>query len=313
MTEEKNTVDYTIRGIPKSLDNTLNHLSTLTGTPKSVLVREKLIEVFTDRIKTFGMLNPLVAALDEIIAHHIKGEVLSEQVDNHYGTKWNIELRKLLDIKSDDDLQRILVSNTPYLTVRADQVMQESDKVPKSTSLWFALFAEVAFSTPEVVKQAWKTIFHSYSGERYYQFYNDVNALRRLRHLDPIAGWVGIEERAFGTVRLYKPEAYQYGAWRIEITLNGAVAAAVSQDALTGLRFPKLAQRQFVASSEGGYGCAAPDDQGEFELGFFIANGRCELDLYSTGVSEDLNRTPLLTVVAELANVVEARVQPLMA
>lgn len=315
MTEEKNTVDYTIRGIPKSLDNTLNHLSTLTGTPKSVLVREKLIEVFTDRIKTFGMLNPLVAALDEIIAHHIKGEVLSEQVDNHYGTKWNIELRKLLDIKSDDDLQRILVSNTPYLTVRADQVMQESDKVPKSTSLWFALFAEVAFSTPEVVTQAWKTIFYSNAAERYYQFYNHVNELRRLRHLEHIEADlndIGVQDD-FCDVYLYKPEEYQYGAWHIKITLKPEVAASVGQDVLDGLRFPQLPQRLFIASQETGYSCAALNDQGEYEPGFRFVDGHCELDLYSNGTHEDFNRTRLSTVVNTLADLIEKRLQPLKA
>jgi len=303
--EETNTVDYTINGIPKSLDNTLNNLSTLTGTPKSVLVREKLMEVFTDRIKTFGILNPLVAALDEVIANYIKGGVLSEQVDNHFGTKWNIELCKLLDIQSDDDLLCMLVSNTPYLMVRAEQVMQGSDKVPKATSLWFALFAEIAFSTPAVVKLAWEKIFYSYSGERYYQFYNHVNELRRLRHLDLLTAWDYPEVRAFGTVRLYKPEEYQFGAWRIEIILNEEPAAHATQEALKGLRFPKLPQRLFITSPEEGYGCAAINYQGEYEPGFRFINGRSELDLYSSGVCEDSNQTQLKGVVTKLADGIE--------
>lgn len=83
MAEEKNTVDYTIRNIPKDVDVTLSHLSILTGTPKSVIIRDKIIEMFTDQIKTFGMLSPLVDALDQVIAQHL-GELRSSR--NHWTT-----------------------------------------------------------------------------------------------------------------------------------------------------------------------------------------------------------------------------------
>lgn len=317
MNEDKNTVDYTIRGVPKPVDDHLTHLSILTGTPKSVLVREKLIEIFTDRIKSFGMLNPLVAALDAVIANHIGPDtvVLSEQVDNHFGTKWNIEMRDLLGIKTDADLQRILVSNTPYLTVRADQVMQGYPTIPKATSLWFALFVEVAFSTPEVVQQAWEKIFYSHSGERYYQYYKHVNELRRLRHLEATEANlndIGVSD-VFSEVHLFKPEEYQYGAWHIEMTLKPEVAASVGQDVLEGLRFPQLPQRLFVASPEAGYSCAAIGDQEEYEPGFRFVDGHCELDMYSNGTHEDSNHTPLSTVVTALANLIEKRLQSLKA
>jgi hypothetical protein len=315
MTENKNTVDYTIRGVPTFIDTHLTHLSILTGKPKSVLVREKLVEVFTDPIKSFGMLNPLVAALDEVIATHLGPDtkVLPEQVDNHFGTKWNIEMREVLGIKSDADLQPILISNTPYLTVRADQVMQGYNSLPKATSLWFALFVEIAFSSPEVVKQAWKKIFYSNSGERYYQYYKHVNELRRLRHLETIEADRNDfrVQGDFCEVRLFKPEEYQYGAWRIGITLNEDVAASVAQDKSEGFRFPKLAQRLFIASPDEGYSCAVRDDQDEFEPGFRFVEGRCELDMYSNGTHEDFNRTRLSDVVDAVVGVIDERLRSL--
>lgn len=51
MSNEKDTVDYTVRGFTKSFDTTLTHLSILRNKPKSVILRELLEEQLTDRIK----------------------------------------------------------------------------------------------------------------------------------------------------------------------------------------------------------------------------------------------------------------------
>lgn len=300
MAEEKNTVDYTIRNIPKDVDVTLSHLSILTGTPKSVIIRDKIIEMFTDQIKTFGMLSPLVDALDQVIAQHLGGiEVIKESLDDHYGTKWNIEMCKLLDIQGHDDLQHILVKNTPYLTIRADQVLKNMLAVPKASSLWFALFAEIAFSDEETVKKAWDNIFRKPSPARYYSFYSHINELRRQRQMPPLQSWEYNQQDDFGHTRLFKPDDYDYGAWRIEITLAPEVAADTETG--PGITFPNLPERLFNAQQEKGYGCAVQNEQGGTEAGFRFVNGRTEFDVYSNGVSEERNETKpgiVMTAVA---------------
>lgn len=299
MAEEKNTVDYTIRNIPKDVDATLSHLSVLTGTPKSVLIRDKVIEMFTDQIKTFGMLSPLVDALDEVIAQHLGIEVIKESLDDHYGTKWNIEMCKLLGIQGHDELQRILVKNTPYLTIRADQVLRGMRAVPRASSLWFALYAEIAFSDEDTVKKAWDSIFYKPLASYYYRYYQHINELRRHRLMPPLQSWEYNQQDDFGHTRLFKPDDYDYGAWRIEITLAPEVAAETETS--QGIAFPDLPERLFNAQSEKGYGCAVQNEQGGTEAGFRFVNGRAEFDVYSNGVSEQRNETKPSIVMAAVA------------
>jgi len=302
MAEEKNTVDYTLRNIPKNVDNTLSHLSALTGTPKSVLVRELVITTYTDPIHTFGMLSPLVDALDQVIGQHCNLPVVPEMMDSFHGTRWNLKLHKLLNIGSDTQLQQILVNNTPYLTVRADQVMTGRKSVLKGTSLWFALFAQVAFSSVDVIEQAWKSVYFAPTAERYYRYIEHINALRAMRQLPPCLSFGYEQNYPFGHIRLFKPDLYEYGAWHIDITLTPEAAKELpSGAAMNGLTFPALKQRAFHAPAEKGYSCAAVDENGMYVPGFRFIEGRGEFDVYSSGVPEEKNETTPGIIVAAVA------------
>jgi predicted DNA-binding protein len=306
MAEEKNTVDYTIRNIPKEVDATLSHLSVLTGTPKSVLVRELVIATYTDPIRIFSMLSPLVDALDQVIGQHCDLPVVPETMDSFHGTRWNHQLQKLLGIGTEDQLQKILIKNTPYLPQRADQVMAGRKSVLKGTSMWFALFVEVAFSDEEVIRQAWKSVYFAPTAERYYRYIEHINALRAMRQLAPCLSFGYEENYPFGHIRLFKPDHYEYGAWHIEITLTPEAARALpDRAAMSGLSFPTLKQRAFHAPAETGYSCAAIDDSGEYVPGFRFIEGRGEIDVYSSGVSEEKNETTPGIVVAAVATQIQ--------
>lgn len=79
-------------------------------------LREIAEEHLTNCIKTFGMLSKFVSALDEVVAGHVGVVVSNHQVENHFGTRWNMEICELLNIRNDEELQRIVVDNTRYLT-----------------------------------------------------------------------------------------------------------------------------------------------------------------------------------------------------
>ena len=307
MSNEKDTVDYTVRGFSRSFDRTLTDLSILWNKPKSVILREIAEEHLTDRIKTFGMLSKLVSALDEVVAGHVGAVVSDHQVENHFGTRWNMEMCELLNIRSDEELQRIVVDNTRYLTVRADQVLKGYKWIPKGTALWFALFAEVAVSSPDIVRQAWEKIFYSVSGDAYYRYYANVNELRRLHHLDEISADARDFERdgEFCQVAVTKPAHYQYGAWRVDILLSEKAA----QLPPACLRFPTLPHRIFLADKDGLYTCQALFDEKGSELGFQFVAGECKFDVYSDGQFEDFNPTAMTAVAGAIANTVDEYVR----
>ncbi|WP_271311841.1 hypothetical protein [Yersinia intermedia] len=312
MKTEKDTVDYTIRGFSKDFDNTLSHLSILWNKPKSVILRELAELHLTDRIKMFGTLNKHVAILDEMLAKHLCSELLDKHFESHFSTKWNMEMCSILGIHTDDDLEQILVRNTPYITVRADQVLESKTFTTKGLALWFALFAELASSSPEAVWRAWRNIFHSYGGAAYFDYYKKINEIRKLK-----GGCVIVADRyditlegELCTVNITKPVNYQYGAWHADITLQ-PFAVPDDPEVLSGLRFPKLEKRLIIAQRGTYYQSVAYSQDREPETGFAFTDGRCELDIYSNGCEEDFNPTPLQDVAKALAAVTDERLKPL--
>lgn len=89
-----------------------------------------------------------------MIARNPDAEPIERPYKLHITTRNSLEMAKLLTISSDAQLEDILVSNKPYIMVRANQVFKDTLRTVKSMMLWFALFAEVASSSPDVVKAA---------------------------------------------------------------------------------------------------------------------------------------------------------------
>lgn len=186
MTNPKDTVDYTVRGFSKEFDITLTNLSILWNKPKSVILREITEQQLTDRIKMFGILSKHVAALDEMMARNLGAELIERPYESHMSTHSSLMMGKLLDITSDAQLEDILVRNTPYIMVRANQVLNGTPRTVKGMTLWFALFAELASSSPDTVQKAWNQLFYSTSEKEYSRYYKNINEIRSLMRLELI-------------------------------------------------------------------------------------------------------------------------------
>ncbi len=310
MSTEKDTVDYTVRGFTKSFDTTLTHLSILRGKPKSVILREILEEQLTDRIKTFGALSALVAGMDQVLASHFGAELSDNPLENHFGTKYNLAMCDVLNIKSDEQLQQIQIRNTPYITARADQVMWGCKMVVKGQSLWFALFAELAFSDEEVVHRGWNEVFYSADDDRYYSYYENVNQLRSMRDMGSIQAKKNdfTHEGKLCSLEVTKPATYQFGAWRVDISLKEGVKVT-DPSVLTGLHYPRLPHRLVIADRDEPYRSVASGEE-DNEPGFMFVDGVCKLDVYSNGKQEELNPTPMWKVAEALAGEIDARLKP---
>jgi len=289
-------VPYPLRNIPADTDRVITDLAYHVRKPKATFLREFLEDSFRDVIDSFSLKNPLIASLDEELASYLGAKVMDKRYQSHFITRWNQEYQKLLGISTEEELRRLVLNNTPFLQVRADQMLKGWKKIPRGISLTFSLFAEIAGRDRETIDQAWKNIFYSQLSEKKHRFYQDIEAIRALKKLPALTGdsWT----RDGITVRVYQPEDYTRGAWRVALSIPENYAAQ-----MWNIPFPELEGRLFTADP--GYSALISAEPDRWDKAFRFVDGMCELHLYSNGVEEDLNPTPLEDVAQALLNVVE--------
>ncbi|HAT1512586.1 TPA: hypothetical protein I8W54_000866 [Morganella morganii] len=299
MSNSNDTVDYTIRGIPLAVDKVVTDLSTAAGLPKSTYLRNKLSEIFQNRYDQFAATSTLVAAYDEKLARDLGTTVKQVPIDNFMATPDKIAFCEILNIKEDRDLENILVENGKYILQRARQTMLAHGNVPVLTacSLWFALFCELAGSSQKQINLAEVRIFNQFNTrDAYYKYIENINAIRESKGIPPIPPRETDAEASNCHVRIYKPQKYQFGAWRVEITLSKKAESAIKEIAIN---FPEFKNRILIAEKAGGYFTAVMNSNNQYENGFLIKNGESKLDLYSSGIPEEENPTSI-TEVAEV-------------
>lgn len=285
------SVTYTLRNIPADIDRVITDLASYAGRPKATFLREFLEESFRDVIDSFALKNPLIASLDEELASYLSAEVMEQRHQSHYITRWNQEYQKLLGISTEDELRRVVLNNTPYLQTRADQVLKGWSRIPRGISLTFSLFAEIAGRDSETIDLAWNRIFYSQLTEKKHRFYQDIEAIRALKKLPVLSGYRWTKDGI--TVRIYRPEGYAYGAWRVALTLTEDYATQI-----WNIPFPALEGRRFTADP--GYSALISAEPDQWDQAFRFIGGICELHLYSNGVEEEQNPTPLPAVAEAL-------------
>ncbi|MGH2304453.1 hypothetical protein ACRCHC_21320 [Enterobacter hormaechei] len=290
------SVTYTLRNIPADIDRVITDLATHARKPKATFLREFLEDSFRDVIDGFALKNPLIASLDDELASYLGAEVMEKRYQSHYITRWNQEYQKLLGISTEEELRRVVLTNTPFLHARADQVLKGWEKIPRGISLTFSLFAEIAGRDRETIDSAWNRIFYSQLQEKKHRFYQDIEAIRVLKKLPVLSGYRWTKDDI--TVRIYRPEDYAYGAWRVALTLPENYALQ-----MWNIPFPELEGRRF--SADPGYSALISAEPDRWDQAFRFVDGNCELHLYTNGVEEDKNPTQLPDVAQALIKVVE--------
>lgn len=300
--EDEETTVYTIRGIRKSLDDTITDLANYYGKPKATLIREFIEKHFSDHIRNFELNNPLVSTFDAEIADYIKADILEDRYSNFHITRANHEFLKLLGIESEEHLRTLLLNNAPYLRMRADQVCAGMKTIPRGLSLTFAMYAELARRDGATIQKAHHTIFNPFKldevSERFYRHINEIRAKMKRAPVLPDTAISESGENVFVTV--YSPQDYAAEAWKIHLRLKDGVRSPKS-----GFAFPVLEKRLFIPDQP--YRKVLISDSDVWDMGFVFINGVCELHLYSNGIPEDENPVPLEKVVSELISSVESR------
>ncbi|HEM7419268.1 TPA: hypothetical protein U2J22_004420 [Citrobacter youngae] len=299
--EDEETTVYTIRGIRKSLDETITDLATYYGKPKATLVREFIEKYFSDHVRNFELHSPLVSTFDAEIADYIKADILDDRYSNFHVTRTNHVFLKLLGIDCEEQLRTLLLNNAPYLRMRADQVCAGMVRIPRGLSLTFAMFAELARRDGATILEAHDTIFNPFKLEETSErFYRHINQIRAEMKRPPVLPDTAISESGEKViVTVYSPQDYAAEAWKVHLRLRDGVRSPKS-----GFAFPVLEKRLFIPDQP--YRKVMISDSGEWDMGFVFLEGVCELHLYSNGIPEEENPVPLKKVVSELISSIES-------
>ncbi|HIF6410017.1 TPA: hypothetical protein ACX33O_004542 [Klebsiella pneumoniae] len=269
------TVSYTIRNIPGYLDYIITSQAASAGKPKATWLREFLADTFRDDISNFIRKSGLVASLDAELFEYLTA---SADPNGYSGLQPGINegYISFLNLKSDDDLKRILFNNAPYLRDMARERMAGIGYFRRGLSLELALFAELAARDEAIIRMAWDKAFYSPQPDAENQFYKHIDSVRLLKKLSPLVpGFV--TEGSFVTLYSYRPVSYGGAAWRVQVMLkddhNGKTPAPVP-------KFPG-----WVIVADPGYttSLSSPDGTGP---AYFFRNRRCEFHVYAWHAGE---------------------------
>ncbi|MDX5628408.1 MULTISPECIES: hypothetical protein [unclassified Brenneria] len=295
---EENNSSLTLRGISSLADQNASAQAKKAGKPKGTLVREFIEEGLGDPLANFARTNPVSISLDEELAEYVGAKINDKSYQNYSSSLHNEVFRLLLNLNKNSELKSILLANTPCLFTRADQVLVGSESILRGVSLTFALFCELASRDRETIEQGWKRIFRSEAPGAHERYLQQIDEIRRIKKLDLFNPAIELSPE-WGNIRVYRPESYDHGAWRVLITLNN------DKDNIEwSIRFPVLNGRLLTADP--GYSGMAGRSSAECQPGFRFINRRCELHLYTNGISEDENPITPQDVIHHLVDAIES-------
>ena len=108
------------------------------------------------------------------------GTVLSEHVyDLEMTQAGHREFCRILGIKNNDDLQRIMLAGMPYLQIRAGQ-LKGTDSLAKGNSLYAALLANAASRDEETVLALHRSLFNMIPEGTFQEMINELRKAMRM-------------------------------------------------------------------------------------------------------------------------------------
>ena len=187
---------------------------------------------------------------------------MEQRYQSHFITRWNQEYQKLLGISTEEELRRLVLNNT--LPAGPCRPVLKGGKISRAGSpLTFSLFAEIAGRDRETIDQARKNIFYSQLREK-------TPLLPRYRgHPRPekLPALTGDSWTRDGiTVRIYRPENYARGAWRVTLSLPENYATQ-----MWNIPFPELEYRLFTADP--GYSALISAEPDRWDKAFRFVDG----------------------------------------
>lgn len=173
----------TVRHLPADVDAAITAQAKAAGKSKSDFIQAFLSASFGDLIGNFSRTSELVALMDRELASVTGRPLTKNWYDAGRTLAENREYCRLLDIRGEDDLQRIMMASVPWLSLRVQQLDTGIPLLPQGISLTFSLFIEAAGRELMVLNPFRRTLFW-FMDEA--QFRADVDAIREARLLPPL-------------------------------------------------------------------------------------------------------------------------------
>lgn len=171
----------TLRKIPADIDAAITDQARLTGKSKNDLVLELLTSTFGDLLGNFVRSSELVALMDKEVARLTDREMMSQNFESNLTPIYNREYCRILALKNEDDLKRVMMNNIPYLELRSKQLrFGMVPFLPKGISLTMALFCEVAGRDGLTIEQFYTSLWFVVEREQYYREINEIRAAKSL-------------------------------------------------------------------------------------------------------------------------------------
>ena len=174
----------TLRKIPADIDAAITEQARLTGKSKNDLVLELLASTFGDLLGNFVRSSELVALMDKEVARLTDREMMAQSFESNLTPIYNREYCRILALKNEDDLKRVMMNNIPYLELRSKQLRFDVVPfLPKGISLTMALFCEVAGRDGLTIAQFYTSLWFVLEQEQYYR---EINEIRSAKSLLPV-------------------------------------------------------------------------------------------------------------------------------
>lgn len=171
----------TLRKIPADIDAAITEQASLMGKSKNDLVLELLTSTFGDLLGNFVRSSELVALMDKEVARMSDRDIMSQSFESNLTPIYNREYCRILALKNEDDLKRVMMNNIPYLEVRSKQLrFNMVPFLPKGISLTMALFCEVAGRDGLTIAQFYTSLCFVVEREQYYREINEIRAAKSL-------------------------------------------------------------------------------------------------------------------------------------
>ncbi|HCM9554953.1 TPA: hypothetical protein N5O20_003052 [Enterobacter kobei] len=177
MYDEEKNIELTVSGIDRDVLYALSAISRTLGKTKNEVILGLINKEFLNPITTYAKNSLLVKAMDRDLCERFGCTLMSADTVNEHAIISDRFYKEILDLKTERDVDLLFKKNISLIEFRANQVCSRRayTHLPEGISLIFALFIEVAVSTPEVINQIWENIFKPTDVEGY--FHRDLQEI----------------------------------------------------------------------------------------------------------------------------------------
>lgn len=173
----------TVRNVPHEVDAAITEQAKLAGKSKSDYVQEFLTAHFGDLIGNFIRTSELVALMDREMARMTGTELSDNLYDLEMTQAGHREFCRILEIKNEEDLQRMMLFGMPLLEVRAKQ-LKGVKYMARGNSLYAAMLADAVSRDEDTVLALHRSLFSLMPEEAFQTMADELRRAMRMKPFD---------------------------------------------------------------------------------------------------------------------------------